>query len=46
MFNTLDNSSDNLVLLEFNITDDYQKFESLKAQQVHELVVPLIEVTK
>jgi hypothetical protein len=24
----LDNSSDNLVLLEFNITDDYQKFES------------------
>jgi hypothetical protein len=41
MFNTLDNSSDNLVfLLEFNITDDYQKFDQYKGTKVHELVVP------
>ena len=30
MFNTLDNSSDNLVLLEFNITDDYQKLFKIR----------------
>ena len=40
---TLDNSSDNLVLLEFNITDDYQKFHRIKGvSKVYKLLIHLL----